>query len=115
MKTPACWSTLIEVPAGASCTAARRRVPPEGEVSLSRGETTVLEPATTRTWSALAIGLADWAGCTSTLTTPEVVSRPSETVTVRSRVPVPAPSSRTVTVPSLETLVSRPSPWAETR
>ena len=49
------------------------------------------------------------------MTTPEVVSRPSETVTVRSRVPVPAPSSRTVTVPSLETLVSRPSPWAETR
>ena len=115
VTVPACRLISAVVPAGASSRPARLSGSPVGEESLSRGEMTAWEPETTWTWSALAIGAAESADCTSTSTVPEAVSRPSETTTVSERVPGVPVRSRTVTVPSFVVRTSRPSPWAETR
>ena len=115
VKVPARRSRVALVPSGVCSIAARLRASPEGEESLSRGETTVWEPATTRTWSALATGVCASAARTSTVTVPEAVWRPSETTTVSSRVPGAPCRSRTVTTPSFVVRTSRPSPCAETR
>ena len=115
VKVPACWSMLRVSPSSAPSTPDRARGSPVGEVSLSRGETTTLVPATARTWSALAIGTAVVGSLTSTVSVPEAVCCPSETTSSISRVPMAPETSRTVTTPSLVVRTSKPSPWAETR